>query len=48
VIDVTPHGLLVLEMVPGMSLEQLQALTEPKLHLANAWQALEPPEARAA
>ncbi len=48
VIDVTPQGLSVLEMVPGMTLEQLQALTEPKLQLANAWQALAPPAARAA
>ena len=48
VIDVTPQGLLVLEMVPGMTLTSLQALTEPQLHLANSWQALEPPAARAA
>jgi 3-oxoadipate CoA-transferase beta subunit len=48
VIDVTPQGLSVLEMVPGMTLEKLQALTEPKLQLASAWQALAPPAARAA
>jgi 3-oxoadipate CoA-transferase beta subunit len=48
VIDVTPRGLSVLEMVPGMTLEQLQVLTEPGLQLANAWQALAPPAARAA
>lgn len=48
VIDVTPQGLFVLEMVPGMALTSLQALTEPKLQLANSWQALAPPEARAA
>ena len=48
VIDVTPHGLSVKEMVPDMTLEQLQALTEPRLQLANAWQALAPPAARAA
>jgi 3-oxoadipate CoA-transferase beta subunit len=48
VIDVTPLGLSVLEMVPGLTLEQLQALTEPELRLANAWQALAPPAARAA
>jgi 3-oxoadipate CoA-transferase beta subunit len=48
VIDVTPQGLFVLEMVPGMTLEALQALTEPQLQLANSWQALEPPAARAA
>ena len=48
VIDVTPSGLSVREMVPGMTLEKLQALTEPKLQLASAWQALAPPAARAA
>jgi 3-oxoadipate CoA-transferase beta subunit len=48
VIDVTPQGLFVLEMVPGMTLEKLQALTEPKLQLAASCQALEPPEAKAA
>jgi 3-oxoadipate CoA-transferase beta subunit len=48
VIDVTPEGLSVLEMVPGMTLEKLQALTVPKLQLADAWQALAPPAARAA
>jgi len=30
VIDVTPQGLLVTEMVPGMTFEKLQTLTEPK------------------
>jgi hypothetical protein len=35
-------------MVPGMTLEKLQAMTEPTLQLADAWQALEPPEAKAA
>jgi 3-oxoadipate CoA-transferase beta subunit len=48
VIDVTPRGLFVVEMVPGMTLEKLQTLTEPKLHLAGTWQALEPPQALAA
>jgi 3-oxoadipate CoA-transferase beta subunit len=51
VIDVTPQGLVVLEMIPGMTLEKLQALTEPKLQLATDWQVLTPPaapEARAA
>jgi 3-oxoadipate CoA-transferase beta subunit len=48
VIDVTPQGLFVLEMVPGMTLEKLQALTEPTLQLSNSWQALEAPEAKAA
>src|SRR6201990_1325516 len=48
VIDITPQGLFVLEMIPGMTHEKLQALTEPKLQLASTWQALAPPEARAA
>jgi 3-oxoadipate CoA-transferase beta subunit len=48
VIDVTPSGLSVREMVAGMTLEKLQALTEPKLQLAGAWQSLAPPAARAA
>lgn len=34
VIDVTPEGLVVREMVEGMTLEALQELTEPKLTLA--------------
>jgi 3-oxoadipate CoA-transferase, beta subunit len=34
VIDVTPEGLVVREMVPGMDLERLQSLTEPELRLA--------------
>jgi 3-oxoadipate CoA-transferase beta subunit len=48
VIDVTPQGLFVVEMVEGMTLEKLQSLTEPTLHLANSWQALTPPAAMAA
>jgi 3-oxoadipate CoA-transferase beta subunit len=48
VIDVTPQGLSVLEMVPGLTLGQLQALTEPKMQLAETWQPLAPPAARAA
>jgi 3-oxoadipate CoA-transferase beta subunit len=43
VIDVTAQGLFVREMVEGMTLEKLQELTEPKLQLANDWQALSPP-----
>jgi 3-oxoadipate CoA-transferase beta subunit len=35
-------------MIPGITLERLQALTEPRLQLANAWQALAPPAAQAA
>jgi 3-oxoadipate CoA-transferase beta subunit len=45
VIDVTPRGLVVIEMIPGMTLEKLQTLTEPKLQLASNWKALAPPEA---
>lgn len=48
VIDVTPQGLFVVEMVDGMTLEQLQSLTEPKLQLSNSWQSLTPPAAMAA
>ena len=48
VIDITPQGLFVVEMVDGMTLEKLQTITEPKLQLANSWQALAPPEAMAA
>jgi 3-oxoadipate CoA-transferase beta subunit len=35
IIDVTPDGLLVRELVPGMTLEALQAQTEPPLKLAD-------------
>ena len=45
VIDVTLQGLVVIEMIPGMTLEKLQTLTEPKLQLASNWKALAPPEA---
>lgn len=43
VIDVTPQGLIVVEMVDGVTLEKLQTLTEPKLHLAASYQPLLPP-----
>ena len=45
VIDVMPQGLFVIEMIPGLTLEKLQTLTEPKLQLAPGWQLLAPPEA---
>jgi 3-oxoadipate CoA-transferase beta subunit len=51
VIDVTPQGLSVSEMIAGMTLEKLQTLTEPKLRLASDWRELAPPatpEVRAA
>ena len=35
-------------MVAGMTLEKLQALTEPSLQLAANWQVLAPPEASGA
>lgn len=34
VIDVTPEGLVVREMAPGLTLEELQKVTEPPLRLA--------------
>jgi 3-oxoadipate CoA-transferase beta subunit len=48
VIDVTPQGLIVVEMIDGMTLEALQALTEPVLQLSHSWQSLTPPVAMAA
>ncbi|MET0720445.1 MAG: 3-oxoacid CoA-transferase subunit B [Tardiphaga sp.] len=48
VIDITPQGPFVVEMVEGMTLQKLQSITEPKLQLANDWQALAPPAAMAA
>ena len=43
VIDVTPDGLVVREMVDGLDLPGLQALTEPSLTLANDWKPLNAP-----
>lgn len=43
VIDVTPSGLSVVEMIPGMTLEKLQTMTEPPLRLANDYKDLTPP-----
>jgi 3-oxoadipate CoA-transferase beta subunit len=40
VLDVTPEGLLVREMVDGMDLAKLQAVTEARLTLANDWRPL--------
>ena len=34
VLDVTPQGFQVIDMVPGMTLDELQARTEAKLHQA--------------
>ena len=35
VIEVTPHGLLLKEITPGITPEEVQALTEPKLIIAE-------------
>jgi 3-oxoadipate CoA-transferase beta subunit len=43
VIDITTEGLLVREMLPGMTLGDLQAASEPALKLANDWRPLEVP-----
>ena len=45
VVDVTPQGLFVIEMIPGMTLEKLQTLTEPRLQLTPNWQVLAAPAA---
>ena len=37
VLDITAEGVIVREMVEGLDLAGLQALTEPKLTLANDW-----------
>jgi 3-oxoacid CoA-transferase subunit B len=34
-IDVTPEGLLLRELAPGVTVEQVQAITEPKLKVAS-------------
>lgn len=39
-IDLTEDGLLVREMVPGLTIDALQAVTEPKLTLAGDWREL--------
>ena len=44
VIDVTADGFLVREMVEGMDLEALQAVTGAPLALANDWKVLSPPK----
>jgi 3-oxoadipate CoA-transferase beta subunit len=43
VLDVTAQGLSVREMVEGLALDDLQALTEPPLSLANGWRPLQAP-----
>jgi 3-oxoadipate CoA-transferase beta subunit len=44
-IDVTPSGLVVRAMVEGLTLPALQALTEPKLTLADDCRVLSAPAA---
>lgn len=43
VIDVTPDGMVVREMAPGLDLVALQKVTEPKLTLAKDWRVIEAP-----
>jgi 3-oxoadipate CoA-transferase beta subunit len=43
VIDVQPNGLLVREIVGGISNIELQSLTEPKLQFSTNLQILGPP-----
>jgi 3-oxoadipate CoA-transferase beta subunit len=43
VIDVTAQGLSVLELIEGITLRDLQALTEPTVTLANGWRPLRAP-----
>ncbi len=44
VLDVTKEGIVVREMVEGIDLAGLQALTEAELRLANDWKKLAAPE----
>lgn len=41
VIDVTPEGFLVREIVDGIDLDELQRITEARLTLANDWRPLQ-------
>jgi 3-oxoadipate CoA-transferase, beta subunit len=43
VLDITPDGVVVREMVEGLDLRGLQERTEAKLTLANDWKRLEAP-----
>jgi 3-oxoadipate CoA-transferase, beta subunit len=43
VVDVTAQGLSVCEMIEGMTLGDLQALTEPPLTLAVGWRPMQAP-----
>lgn len=44
VLDITPEGVVVREIIEGLDLPQLQELTEAKLTLANDWRRVEAPE----
>jgi 3-oxoadipate CoA-transferase beta subunit len=44
VLDLTREGIIVREMVDGLDLAKLQALTEAKLTLANDWKKIEAPD----
>ena len=41
-IDVTPQGLVLRELAPDVTLEQVQAVTEPQLHLPSGGPAAMP------
>jgi 3-oxoadipate CoA-transferase beta subunit len=45
VLDITPRGVVVREMLADLELAELQAKTEPKLHLADDWKKLVVPNA---
>jgi len=40
VLDIAADGIVVREMVEGLSLAELQAKTEPRLRLADDWAVL--------
>lgn len=46
VLDVTPEGLLLREIVPGLSVQEIQKLTEPRLRVAEDLKPLEVKGAR--
>jgi 3-oxoadipate CoA-transferase beta subunit len=45
VLDITDKGVVVREMVEGIDLMGLQAMTEPRLTLANDWRRIAAPDA---
>ena len=44
VLDITPDGVVVREIVEGLDLGGLQERTEARLRLANDWKRLEAPD----